>query len=319
MTAGIMQSPCACPYCGSTESSFCFRASDRWHKIDGVYTMTRCNDCALLFLNPQPTAEELARHYPLTYYSYEGERSDAQRDERLYRIFYGPKSSVLNRLLFSPYRTILRTFVGGPNQRVLDVGCGSGHFLAIGKKLYEMDAYGVEPFSYNSEFAEKNGLKILNCTLEQACFPEAFFDGVTLNAVFEHLPDPVATLGELRRILKPGGTLIIGVPQSRCLLYWVFGKHWWQLDVPRHLTVPSPSNLKRLAEKLGFKVKGIRYNSTPTSILATLFYWRTRSVPGGKFFYEYTQSKWGFRALLPLSYALNALQIGDQLEILLTA
>lgn len=307
-----------CLFCDSRQHAFRFRASDRWYDVEGIYEIYECTRCGLLFIKPQPSAEQIARHYPSAYYALQGEWPDAIRDERLYQIFYGENSSILKKILFLPYRPVLRTFAGGPGMRILDVGCGSGHFLAIAKKLFEMDVYGVEPYPYDVAFATKNDLRIFNGTLEEAAFPNSFFDTITLNHVFEHLPNPRSTLSELRRILRPGGTLVIGVPQSSCMLYWIFGKRWSQLDSPRHLFVPCSNNLRSVAKSMGFRVKRVRYNSTPWSILTTFYYWRNDIARRKRFLHEFKMSRLAFRVLLPFAYLLNLLRIGDQIEILLT-
>lgn len=305
----------ACLFCGSTHHVCRFQAQDRWFPIDGVFNMHQCLDCGLLFLNPQPEPQELAAHYPANYYAYEGDRPDDDRDRRLYQLFYGQGSSRLKKFVSLHYRPILRTMPGRHvDCRFLDVGCGSGHFLAIVKEVMNADAYGVEPYAYDATFAANNGLTIFNGTLEQAAFPEQFFDVVTLNHVFEHVRDPRSTMRELRRILKPGGQVVIGVPQSNCLLYWLFGKAWWQLDVPRHMFVPSSGNLRRLAKEMGFDVTAVRYNSTSASILSTLYYWRN----GKAYLMNFTQHRLAFRALLPIAYILNFFGIADQCEIMLT-
>jgi len=313
-----MPSASACLFCGSARHELRFRASDRWFPVHGVFNMRQCLDCGLLFVCPQPSADALAAHYPPDYYAFEGERPDDRRDAALYELFYGERPRALRKLLALPYRPVLRTMPGGRGARLLDVGCGSGHFLAIAKKVLQADAFGVEPWSYNAAFAAREGLNIFPGTLEQAAFPDAFFDAVTLNHVFEHLPDPRAALNELRRILKPGGTLVVGVPQSRCLLYWLFGKHWWQLDVPRHMFVPSSANLLALATRAGFIVQRIRYNSTSTSLLATFYCWRNAAFGREAYLRDFRQRPLAFRALLPLAYLLNLLRIADQIEIVLT-
>ena len=303
-------------FCGGSDTKFCFRGRDRRFSIEGSYNVFRCAACDLLFLNPQPSPEQLARHYPANYYAFQGKRAEDRHHERLHANLYGPQSSAFRRLVLSPYRPLLRSLPGARGGRLLDVGCGSGHFLASARKILGVDAYGVEPYTYDAAFAEGNGLSIFSGTLEEAQFPDNFFDAITMNHVFEHLRHPRSTLRELQRIIKPGGEVIIGVPQSRSLLFWVFGRRWWQLDIPRHLFVPCARNLKALAEEAGFAVRRVRYNSTPESILASLNYWR-RDLFRRSGADESKPSRASFVALLPVAYLLNLLRIGDQIEMTL--
>jgi ubiquinone/menaquinone biosynthesis C-methylase UbiE len=286
--------------------------------VEGVYDIHQCEQCGLLFLCPKPSPEQIAAHYPIAYPAYEGEQPDASRDERIYKALYSSGSGILRKMQFLPYGLVLRTIKGSVGQRMLDVGCGSGHFMLTAKRALGLDVYGVEPNSFDTAFAAKHSLNIFRGTLEQAAFPDNSFDVITLNHVFEHLPEPHSALRELRRILKPTGTLIIGVPQSNCLLWWIFGRNWLQLDVPRHLFVPSSKNLRSVAESAGFGVERIRYNSSPTSILATVYYWFNDLSERKRYFYQYTESRLAYWALLPLAYLLNLLRLGDQIEIVLT-
>jgi SAM-dependent methyltransferase len=314
----IMKPIAECLFCGSTKQEFRFQASDRWHEVEGRFNVHQCSDCGLLFLNPQPSGEEIAAHYPTTYYSLQSTVPDQARDQRLYEIFYGRNSNPLRKALYLPYKPVLRTLVGDSGQSILDVGCGAGHFLATAKKIRGMKAFGVEPYAFNRTFADENDLDIFSGSLESAGYPDNCFDVITLNHVFEHVSNPRSTLQELKRILKPGGTLIIGVPQSECFLYRVFGRCWKQLDVPRHLFVPSSTNLKAIAEATGYKVKKLRYNSMPSSIMGTLFYWQNDRGKRKRYLHQFKEGKLLFFALLPFSYFCNLLRIGDQVEISLT-
>jgi len=310
-----------CLFCDSLNIEFCFRGSDRQFEIEGVYEIYKCKDCGLLFLNPPPSASTIGAHYPRNYYSLEGERPDEARTEKIYEALVGPQTSLIKKLAFLPYRPLFRTLCGRAGQRVLDVGCGSGHFLAIARKTLNVEAYGIEPYAYNESFATTNNLNIYNGKLEDANFQDGFFDVITLNHVLEHVENPRQTLRELRRILKPGGTLILGVPQSRNVLYWLFGTHWLQLDVPRHLFIPSTANLAALARREGFTVKRVRYNSIPDGIRGTLHYWRTRK---SKVYLSQVakdnpvSARLTFWALLPISYLFNLFRVSDQIEMFLT-
>jgi len=272
----------------------------------------------LLFLNPQPSPDDISLHYPLTYDSLQGERLSDARQERRYTILCGENSNGLKKMLFSPCRLLLRTLPKRKGGRILDVGCGSGHFLVIARKLSGMDAYGVEPHHYDAEYAAKHHLSIFKGSLEEAQFPDGFFDVVTLNHVLEHIGDPRSTLREVRRIVKPDGTIVVGIPQTRSLLYRLFGRRWWQLDVPRHLFVPSIHNLSRLVEELGFRISRVRYNGTPASILASLRYWRLDVLDRHRRFDKFRTNRVAFIALVPIAGLINFLKFGDQVELILT-
>src|SRR6266404_853963 len=90
-------------------------------------------------------------------------------------------------------------------------------------------------------------------SLEAINFPANSFDAVTMWHVLEHIHDPRMMLAEVRRILKPGGVLLAGVPnfggfEARC-----FRDKWFHLDVPRHITHLTKSSLKQALAENGFE------------------------------------------------------------------
>jgi 2-polyprenyl-3-methyl-5-hydroxy-6-metoxy-1,4-benzoquinol methylase len=96
--------------------------------------------------------------------------------------------------------------------RLLDVGTGSGDFVAQMQEL-GWQAAGLDPDPVVVRAASSSlGRDIALGTLEEAAFAEGSFDTVTMSHVIEHLPDPIRTLVECRRVLKEGGRLVLLTP-----------------------------------------------------------------------------------------------------------
>ena len=138
-----------------------------------------------------------------------------------------------------------------PQGRLLDVGSGGGHDMALLQEL-GWQVEGVEFDPKAAAVARARGLKVHAGTLEQQAFPADQFDVVSLSHVVEHLHDPRATLQECRRILKPGGDLVIATPNARGLTHRKYREHWYALDPPRHLILFTQSSLRALVGQAGF-------------------------------------------------------------------
>jgi 2-polyprenyl-3-methyl-5-hydroxy-6-metoxy-1,4-benzoquinol methylase len=139
--------------------------------------------------------------------------------------------------------------------RILDVGCGSGFFLrALDPGRWQR--FGVELGAAAVE-ASRRALgsdRIVEGTLHDAAYPDAEFDVVTLWSALEHTNQPQSTLTEAKRILNPGGTLIVQVPNAASYQLRLFSGRWFALDVPRHRYHFTPATLERLLSKAGLSV-----------------------------------------------------------------
>lgn len=304
-----------CDLCGSKDFKFLFANQDRIFAVDKKYNIYECKKCGLIFVNPQPTAKELSKHYPKQYYSLKG-KEPRKLKVKLYQIFFS-KSNFFLKLILSPLKLLLRSTKVVKDGKFLDVGCGSGEFLLLMKK-FKMDCYGVEPSRIDKTFVKKHKLKIFNGTLKKAKYPKNYFDVITLSWVFEHLTNPSETLKELARILKPNGSLIISVPQSRSLMYKLFKTCWVSLDTPRHLFIYSPVTMKMYAYKANLKIKRIRY--LPGSILANISYALNKFRKKPVYFSEksFATNKLLMIFTIPLDFLLSFLKVGDAIEIELT-
>jgi 2-polyprenyl-3-methyl-5-hydroxy-6-metoxy-1,4-benzoquinol methylase len=309
---------CRCDLCGSKKCEFLFSNRDRmFPEIEGSYKLFKCSNCGLIFLHPQPAIDELSKHYSKDEYPIFTDSGQIKHVRKmftlvecLYQYCSATKTSKFLRLvsyLFYPIKPMFRTTKVVEKGNFLDVGCGIGYFLLIMKYL-GMNSYGVEPGEFDKKLSEDYNLNIFNGALIDAKYDDNFFDVITLNHVLEHVNNPSEVMGELHRILEPGGYLIIGVPISDSLAFKIFGKYWAQLDTPRHLFIFSTTTLKRYAEKCDFKIVGIQYNSTPSYQLISSFIYVIEHITKRKCNREVIHSLFLNLLFLPISSFLNLIR-----------
>lgn len=223
----------SCGVCGSNEAEFLFEADNfRLRVTNQRFGLRRCRSCGLVYTSPRPAVDEMGAFYQDAYYAGDRSAGTARLNE-----YFGEE-----RVAYA------RRFKA--TGRVLDVGCGAGVFLEQMLRA-GYDAYGVEPFG---SLGEDNGLRdrIYRGGLGSCSFPAGSFDLVTLWHVLEHVPDPMDTLRQVRRLLKPDGVLLLEVPNFGCLEARWLGPHWFALDVPRHYWHFTPETLRNAGTRAGF-------------------------------------------------------------------
>jgi hypothetical protein len=113
-------------------------------------------------------------------------------------------------------------------------------------------------------------------------------------------------------VLRPGGRLAVAVPDFGALLRRMFGERWFFLDLPRHLWHFDRRTLPRLARETGFEVARMRNVTASSAVLGTIDYLRGRRE-------TLTSSAAAWYAAQPLAAMLDALRLGDELEVVAVA
>jgi 2-polyprenyl-3-methyl-5-hydroxy-6-metoxy-1,4-benzoquinol methylase len=207
-----------------------------------VNQIVRCNRCGMMYANPRAGADiariqsdpddpnwDIAKEFP----HYVDKQLLQVRD-------YTGTKAFLNKLY--PQRG-----------RIVEVGSSLG-FLLDSFRKDGWDVFGVEPDRNMARYAnEHQGIPTVASALEDAGIADESFDVVLMMHVIEHVPDPLQILTEIRRILKPGGYLVMETPRYDTLMFRLLGRRERSLRCDGHVWFFTTESLRNTYERAGLE------------------------------------------------------------------
>jgi 2-polyprenyl-3-methyl-5-hydroxy-6-metoxy-1,4-benzoquinol methylase len=238
----------ACPLCGADDTALRYAGTLNGSTPTNAtaylctnlgygkhHPIVQCRRCGLVYANPRYDVARLTQAYqevidPLYEQEREGRVLTFQRH-------------------LQPIEAMVGDYTG---KKILDVGAYTGVFVELAAER-GWNAFGVELSTWAAGVCRERGLNVFNGTLEQAHFPDDFFDVVTAWDVVEHLDDPRSLLAEIHRVVKPGGIAVIHTIDIDAPFARLMGRHWpWLMEM--HLVYFSRRTLAAMLTDVGFTV-----------------------------------------------------------------
>ena len=232
----------------------------------------------MLITHPQPSLEKLPSYYESVDYI-----SHTDGNKSLFEKMY---QFVKTIALKNKLKLINSQSTKG---RILDIGAGVGDFLNVSKNN-GWETIGIEPSDKAKAIAKNKGVSFAESLSE---LESSSFDVITMWHVLEHVPDLENQIKELKRLIKPTGTVIIAVPNFKSYDAEYYGKFWAAYDIPIHLWHFSKTAIKKLFAKEDLELKEVlpmKFDSFYVSLLSEKY--KTGKMNFIKAFFIGWKSNW---------------------------
>ena len=211
----------------------------------------------MLITSPQPNENDLGKYY-------ESEDYISHTDNK--RSLFEKAYHIVKNIALKNKLNLINS--GNPQKgRILDIGAGTGDFLLTAKEN-GWDTVGVEPSDRAKSIAIKKGISFVEKISE---LENNSFDVITMWHVLEHVPNLELQIQELKRLLKPTGTLIVAVPNFKSFDANHYKTFWAAYDVPIHFWHFSKKAIQSLFEKVDMRLEKIlpmKFDSFYVSLLS---------------------------------------------------
>ena len=233
----MMASSAACPACGESRLAVALQV--------GTVEVWGCVGCGLGRTVPPPAEAD-------------GREQFAEDPAYFRNALAQPKDRWWYRFTRAPL-DLLEAAGAPPGLRLLDVGCNVGYLVAAARER-GFHAHGLDGSAAAVAVGRAAlGLDLWPGRIETADVEPASQDVVVLNHVLEHLPEPRAALDAVHGWLRPGGLLLIGLPNFASPIARWAGARWAGLVLDQHIWHFTPAALRRLVASAGFV--GIRWRT----------------------------------------------------------
>lgn len=268
-TRGMTVAVPKCPMCSEVSRSLLGEATDVMMSLPDRWPLWRCEGCMSYWLDPRPDDTSLSAAYDFDYITHRTDAGPSRAtflssliDGYLARRFELRRDGAcaLGAWLFPlvpPLRLKLdyygRHLEPGRGRTLLDVGCGSGDFVATAG-LMGWVAEGVDPDPAAVAACRRRGVTVTEGFVDKldANKQSGYWDAITMSHCVEHVPDPRALLERVQAMLKPGGEIWIALPNPESIGARYFGADWESIDAPRHLVLPTQHALVAMCRVAGF-------------------------------------------------------------------
>jgi SAM-dependent methyltransferase len=263
-----------CKICGNESGNTTYLVREMMFGLREVFDYSACAGCGCLQLDSIPC--DMSKYYPSNYYAFEKNEIFAEQrlDNPCIRFLRKARTSYMltdrgfiGKLLavyhpaqekLSEYIGILKHCQANLGSEIVDVGCGSGKLIA------ELAWYGFKNVSGVDLYAPDIELPLAGVRMYKG---DVFslggqFDIVLLNHSFEHMPEPLAVLQHIEKILKDTASAIIRIPIASSYAWQHYRSNWVQIDAPRHLFLHSLKSIELLVSKTNLKIREIVFDST---------------------------------------------------------
>lgn len=236
-----------CPLCNSSDTGILLTCTD--HLVSREkFPLFSCRSCKFVFTNDYPD-EDISGKY------YESEEYISHTDSE--KTFFEKVYRQVRKIMLRRKLKLVSGTTGLAKGSILDIGCGTGHFLNE-MKMSGWNTTGIEISPKAREYASSAfELKVFPPD-EVSSFGDKSFNCITLWHVLEHLHSPFKWFEEIRRLLADKGKVIVALPNCSSYDAVYYKENWAAWDVPRHLWHFNPDTFMLFAKKTGFKVKTIR-------------------------------------------------------------